>query len=76
MFRLANYNNPVDFTDVELTPREAILAKCHDCCCYDANEVLACDIKICPLKKFKDMWYRKPRKVYEGDKRHLNTFGR
>ena len=55
-FKLRNYTNRTDFTDIELTPKEAILAKCYDCCCYDRKEVKACNIKQCPLHNLKNKW--------------------
>jgi len=76
MFKLYNYDKPTDFSEIELTPREAILAKCYDCCCYDGNEVLLCDLKTCPLQQFKMKWFKKPRKRNLNDKRSLNTFNR
>jgi len=76
MFKLYNYTNRTDFSDIELTPKEAILAKCYDCCCYDGDEVLMCEIKSCPLMKYKNKWFKKPRKRNENDRRHKNTFGR
>ena len=56
MFKLKEYNNRIDFTDIDLTFKEAILAKCWDCCCYERKEVKACTIKECPLMKFKNKW--------------------
>ena len=68
-FKLVDYNNKTDFTNIELTFKQAILAKCWDCCCYDGKEVKKCDIKHCPLNKFKNKWFKIPRKVNENDKR-------
>lgn len=76
MFKLYNYEQPTDFSKIELTPREAVLAKCYDCCCYDGREVLQCDIKTCPLHQFKEKWFKLPRKRNLNDKRSLNKFGK
>lgn len=77
MFKLSCYTDRTDFTDIDLTPKEAILAKCYDCCCYDKKEVKACTIKHCPLMKLKDMWLNNiGKKTSETDRRKFNTFGR
>lgn len=76
MFKLYNYTDTIDFSDYELTPKEAILAKCYDCCCYQGVEVKACTSKNCPLFKFKEKWFKLPRKRNENDKRSFNTFGK
>ena len=76
MFDFYKYTDRLDFTDIELTPKEAIVAKCFDCCCYDSEEVKLCDIKSCPLMKFKNKWFKKPRRKNEYDKRKENTFGK
>lgn len=75
-FKLIDYQCLTDFTDIDLSVKEAILAKCLDCCCWDYKEVRECGIKTCSLKKYKDKWFKIPRKVNENDKRRLNTFGR
>ena len=78
MFKLKNYVDRVDFTEIELTMKEAILAKCWDCCCYEKSEVKACTIKHCPLMKFKDKWLNKvgKKELAPNDKRRNNTFGK
>ena len=63
--KLCDYNELVDMTDIELTPKEAILFKCHECCAFDSVEVKACESKTCPLYKFKQRWYKTPRKFSE-----------
>lgn len=69
MFKLSEYNDRQDFSQVEITPKEAILAKCYECCCWDGSEVLACNIKHCPLWLFRKKWFKIPRRVFDGDKR-------
>lgn len=59
MFKLKNYDRSIDFSDIDLSFKEAILAKCWDCCCYDRKEVKLCNIKHCPLYKFKQKWINK-----------------
>lgn len=56
-FKLHKFKESVDFTQIELTPKEAIMAKCWDCCCYERREVKACTIKGCPLITFKNKWF-------------------
>lgn len=62
MFKLLDYQGITDFSKIELSAKEAILAKCWDCCCYDAIEVKECNIKTCPLHQFKEKWYKIPRR--------------
>lgn len=78
MFKLKNYVDRVDFSDIDLTMKEAILAKCWDCCCYQKEEVKLCTIKYCPLMKFKDLWLNgiRTKELAPDDKRRNNTFGR
>jgi len=58
MFKLKEYNDRTDFTQFDdLTPKQAIMAKCYDCCCYDRKEVKYCDVKDCPLYPFKKRWF-------------------
>ena len=78
MFKLKDYVDRVDFTEIELTMKQAILAKCLDCCCYEKSEVKTCTIKYCPLMKFKDMWLNTigKKELAPNDKRRNNTFGK
>lgn len=64
-FKLVDYNDIVnDWSEYEeLTPKEAILAYCHQCCCYQPKEVKLCPAKCCPLWTFKEKWYRTPHKM-------------
>lgn len=61
---LRDYNKLIDLTDVELTPKQAILFKCYECCCFQAKEVKKCEAKDCALYKFKNKWFRTPSKKY------------
>ena len=72
MFDLKSYQNLTDFSNIELSAKEAILAKCWDCCCYDAMEVKECNIKTCPLHQYKVKWYKVPRTKNLNDKRSNN----
>lgn len=78
MFKLKNYVDRIDFSDIDLTMKEAILAKCWDCCCYQKEEVKLCTIKYCPLMKFKYMWLNGigKKELAPDDKRRNNTFGK
>lgn len=71
--RLYDYNKLTDFTDINLTPKAAILFKCHECCCFDGKEVKACKSKDCPLYKLKEKWYKIPRST-KGKKTNTNRF--
>ena len=57
-FTLRDYTNRTDFTEIELTPKKAMMAKCYDCCCYDRKEVKLCNIKHCPLYKYKNRYFK------------------
>ena len=46
--------------DRKFTPKERILAYCHQCCCYQAKEVKLCPAKSCPLWDFKEKYYKTP----------------
>lgn len=35
------------------SPRQAIKAKCLDCCCYDRSEVADCRVVLCPLWRYR-----------------------
>lgn len=76
MFKLYNYKGDTDFSKIDLTPKEAILAKCYDCCVYQGAEVKKCTSKTCPLFSFKEKWFKIPRKPSNNDKRKFNNFGR
>lgn len=64
-FKLCDYNHLMDFSDIDMTAKEAICAKCHECCCFQATEVKQCKQTDCALYKFKEKWYKIPkRRVY------------
>ena len=63
MFKLKDYKDRVDFEEIELTPKTAILAKCYDCCVYDRNEVKRCATTHCPLYPLKEKWLKRSKKV-------------
>ena len=64
-FRLVDYNDIInDWSEYEeLTAKEAIVAYCHQCCCYQSTEVKLCPAKSCPLYLFKEKWYKTPKKM-------------
>lgn len=57
MFKLKDFKDYTDFSNIELTPKQAIMAKCYDCCCYDRKEVKLCNCTHCPLYPFKKRWF-------------------
>ena len=62
-FKLYNYNDVIiDFSEFKMTQRDIILAKCHECCCYDSREVKLCPSKSCPLWLYKEKHYKTPRR--------------
>lgn len=48
-FNLNDYNSVRDLSNVELGPRQAILAFCKECCGFNNNEARLCPSKTCPL---------------------------
>lgn len=46
---LRDYNSLVDLSRANLTPRQAILFKCRECCGFEWGEARACDSKTCAL---------------------------
>lgn len=64
-FVLADYTSVIkDWSEYEeLTPKQAILANCYDCCAYQSTEVKLCQSKECPLWLFKEKWWRTPRQI-------------
>ena len=39
-----------------LSPRQAIKAKCLDCCGYDRAEVAGCTVVLCPLHSYRPLF--------------------
>ena len=65
-FDLVDYNGIVeDFTQYDFTVKELVNMKCHECCCYEGQEVKRCDSKSCPLYPLKIKWYKPPRRKRE-----------
>jgi hypothetical protein len=52
------------------SPRQAIKAKCLDCCCYDRAEVAGCTVVLCPLHPYRPFQEtrRKASKTARGSK--------
>lgn len=51
-FNIVEFKSPTDFSNIELTPMQAIRAYCKECCGYSMYEAKRCEIKTCPLNKF------------------------
>lgn len=52
-FNFKEYNKLVDFRQYDaLTPKQAIKAKCLECCCFSRSEANSCTIYDCPLQQF------------------------
>lgn len=66
-FILADYKDIVeDWSEYEeLTPKQAILANCYQCCVYQSTEVSKCVSKSCPLWLLRKKWWKKPTKKRE-----------
>ena len=48
-FYLSDYNELEDMSEYVMTPRQAILAKCKECCGFSSMEAHRCNIKTCAL---------------------------
>lgn len=48
-FFISEYNEQKDLSDYEMTPRQAIMAKCKECCGFSMHEALLCQCTHCPL---------------------------
>ena len=55
-FFIRDYNEQTDLYDYEMKPKQAILAKCKECCGFSMKEAILCQCTQCPLhgvfKKF------------------------
>lgn len=61
-FSLYEFCQSGDAREFEMTVKQAVIAKCFDCCCYDPSEVRQCTSVKCPLHSLRDKWC--PSKVY------------
>ena len=51
-FKITDYNDITDFSDIKLTPLQAIKLKCKECYVWNWKEAKKCDTKTCPLNQF------------------------
>ena len=51
-FNLTDYTELVDLSDYEMTTRQAIMAKCKECCGFSTYEAMRCNCKTCALHRF------------------------
>jgi len=60
-FKLNDYKEQInDWTQFkDLSLKEAIMAKCMDCCCYQKEEVKLSPCNSCPLYMFKEYLFNK-----------------
>ena len=47
--KYSEYNGLCDLSSANLTPKQAILMKCKECCAFQNNEVRLCNSKDCAL---------------------------
>lgn len=52
-----------DWSNSNITPKQAIMAKCFECCAWDIGEVKKCENKRCPLFAFKEKYM--PHSIYK-----------
>lgn len=50
--KIQDYNELIDFSDIKLTPLQAIKLNCKQCCAFSWAEAKKCEIKTCPLNQF------------------------
>ena len=48
-FLISEYNDLKDLSDYEMTPKQAIIAKCKECCGFSMHEAILCNAKNCAL---------------------------
>lgn len=48
-FLISEYNDLKDLSDYEMTPKQAIIAKCKQCCNFNMHEAILCNVKNCAL---------------------------
>lgn len=45
-FLISEYNDLKDLSDYKMTPKQAIIAKCKECCGFSMHEAILCNAKI------------------------------
>lgn len=48
-FFISEYNELEDLSDYEMTPKQAIIAKCKQCSCFNMQKAILCNVKNCAL---------------------------
>ena len=48
-FKISEYTELKDLKDYEMTPRQAIIAKCKECCGFSMHEAFLCNCTTCAL---------------------------
>lgn len=59
MIDLSKYKELREFAEGELTVKEAVIAKCVECCCFEVPEAHRCDNRECALFHFNQKWVPK-----------------
>lgn len=70
-FNLMDYNSDRDLSEYNLTAKQAILAYCKQCCCFQPSEVRLCPSKDCPLWKISRQYLKlieKPNNLTDEEK--------
>ena len=57
-FNLGDYNELVDFSDYEMSTKQAIMAKCKEWCGFSSHEAILCNAKDCALHKIYQHYVR------------------
>ena len=58
-FNLRDYNELVDLSDYEMTIKQAVMAKCKECCGFSSKEAILKKKKNCALHKLYQRYVRK-----------------
>lgn len=58
-FNLRDYNELIDLSDYEMTIKQAVMAKCKECCGFSSKEAILCNAKDCALHKLYQRYVRK-----------------
>lgn len=51
-FTVSDYNELADMSEYEMNSKQAIIAKCKECCGFQMNEARQCRDKTCVLNRF------------------------
>ena len=74
--KISEYKSIQDFSNIDLTPKNAIMLNCVSCCCYEPSEAKRCTDKHCPLWRISRKYFgiiKTQNKLSEEQKELLRT---